>query len=155
MQALTPEEQNAAQAHLDVCRYCRASLLEAMTDVAVVGLSAEQQALPEGARQRLMARIANTPQATSQAPKVAVTEPVREERRTGFGLGWLGWAAAVAMLGVAAYLGYGNHKLQEQLSEDRGQIARVCRSRPGRGADRGVDLSCGQAGNSDRDEAAG
>lgn len=136
MQALAPEEQQAAQAHLDMCAYCRAALLEAMTDVAVVGLSAEQQALPEGARQRLMARIANTPQATAQASKPAVPQPGREESRTGFGLGWLGWAVALAMLAVAGYLGYGNHRLQEQLSEDRGQIARLAA-----GADRAEELT--------------
>ena len=128
MQALTPEEQQAAQAHLDECAYCRAALLDAMTDVAAVGLSAEQKALPEGARQRLMARIANTPQAAAPAPRPVAVEPVREERTTGFGLGWLGWAAALAMLAVAAYLGYGNHQLQQQLSEDRGQIARLTAS---------------------------
>ena len=122
MQALTPEEQHAAQAHLDVCAYCRAALLEAMTDVAAVGMSAEQQALPDGARQRLMARIANTPQATAPAPGPVAVGPVREERKAG-GLGWLGWVAALAMLAVAAYLGYGKHQLQQQLSEDRGQIA--------------------------------
>jgi Anti-sigma-K factor rskA len=134
MQALAAEEQHAAQAHLDVCAYCRAALLEAMTDVAAVGMSAEQQALPEGARQRLMARIANTPQATTPRPVAA--EPVREKRGTGFGLGWLGWAAAMAMLAVAAYLGYSNHKLQQQLSEDRGQMARLAAA-----ADRAEELT--------------
>ena len=134
MQALTPEEQQVAQSHLDVCGYCRASLLEALTDAAAVGLSAEQQALPEGARQRLLARIANTPQA-SQARR-QVVKPVSEERRTGFGLGWLGWAVAMAMLAVAVYLGYGNHKLQQQLTEDRGQMARLAA-----GADRAEELT--------------
>jgi anti-sigma-K factor RskA len=134
MQALAAEEQQAAQAHLDVCAYCRATLLEAMTDVAAVGMSAEQQALPAGARQRLMARIANIPQATT--PRTVAAEPVREERGTGFGLGWLGWAAAMAMLAVAAYLGYSNHRLQQQLSEDRGQMARLAGA-----ADRAEELT--------------
>jgi len=124
MQALPAEEQQRAQAHLDVCAYCRAALLEALTDVAAVGLSAEQQPPPEGARQRLMARIANTPQATPQATRPTV-EAVPEQRKAGFGLGWLGWAVALAMLAVAAYLGYGNYKLQRQLNEDRGQITRL------------------------------
>jgi len=134
MQALTSEEQRAAQAHLDVCAYCRAALAEVFPDVAVVGMSAEQQALPEGARQRLMARIANTPQAAAPVAKAAPS--VREERKSGFGLGWLGWAAALAMLAVAAYLGYGNRKLQQQVSEDRGQITRLAA-----GADRAEELT--------------
>ena len=135
MQALTPEEQQAAQSHLDVCAYCRAAVLEALTDVATVGLSTEQKAPPEGARQRLLARISNTPQTTAQAIR-PVVEPIREERKTGLGLGWLGWAVAMAMLVVAAYLGYGNHKLQQQLAEDRGQMARLAA-----GADRAEELT--------------
>jgi Anti-sigma-K factor rskA len=123
MQALAPEEERNAQAHLDVCAYCRAALAEAMADVALVGLSVEQQAPPEGARQRLLARIANTPQENAAKPVAPI--PPREAPRTGFGLGWLGWTAAAAMLAVAAYLGYSNHKLQQQLSEDRGQIAKL------------------------------
>jgi anti-sigma-K factor RskA len=47
--------------------------------------------------------------------------PVRKERAAGFG--WLGWVAAAATLAIAAYLGYGNFKLKEQLSENRSQIA--------------------------------
>ncbi len=136
MQALAPEEERSAQAHLDVCAYCRAALDEAMADVSLVGLSAEQQAPPEGARQRLMARIANTPQENAPAPRPMAVMPPREEPRTGFGWGWLGWAAAAAMLAVAAYLGYSNHRLQQQLSEDRGQIAKLAA-----GADRAEVLT--------------
>jgi hypothetical protein len=110
-------------------------LADALTDVALVGMSVEQQALPEGARQRLMARIANTPQETATAKPVAEL-PVREERTKGFGLGWLGWAVAAAMLAVAAYLGYSNYKLQHQVGEDRGQITRLAA-----GADRAEELT--------------
>jgi Anti-sigma-K factor rskA len=125
MQALTPEEDRTAQAHLDMCAYCRAALVEAMTDVSLVGMSVEQQAPPDGARQRLMARIANTPQERAPGPKPVAVMPAREEPRTEFNWGWLGWVAATAMLAVAAYLGYSNHTLKQQLSEDRGQIARL------------------------------
>jgi anti-sigma-K factor RskA len=121
MQALKPEENRDVQAHLDECAYCRAALSEALVDVAVIGMGAEQQAPPEGARQRLMERIAKTPQETV-APAKAVTEfPARVERKTG--LGWIGWVAAAAALAIAAYLGYGNFKLKEQLNENRAQIA--------------------------------
>jgi len=125
MQALTPEEERAAQAHLDICTYCRAALAEALADVSLVGLSAEQQGPPEGARQRLMARIANTPQQSDPALRAVSPLPAREIPRRRYELGWLGWAAAAAMLAVAVYLGYSNHRLQQQLGEDRGQIARL------------------------------
>ncbi len=48
MQALTPEENRDAQAHLDECAYCRAALSESLVDLAGIGMTAEQQALPEG-----------------------------------------------------------------------------------------------------------
>ena len=136
MQALTAEEQKAVQAHLDVCAFCRGALLEALADVSAVGLSVEQQAPPEGAKQRLMARIANTPRVTAPAAPWPAAPPVREESKAGFGWGWLGWVAALVMLAAAAYLGYSNHKLQQQVREDRGQIARLAA-----GADRAEELT--------------
>jgi anti-sigma-K factor RskA len=137
MQALTPEEERSTQTHLEVCAYCRAALVEAMADVSLVGLSAEQRPAPEGARQRLMARVAITPQALAPgAARSAKIVPVYQEPRTGFGWGWLGWTAAVVVLAIAAYLGYSNRKLQQQVSEDRGQIARLAA-----GADRAEALT--------------
>ena len=121
MQALTPEENRDAQAHLDECAYCRAALSESLVDLAVIGLSAEQQVLPEGARQRFIERIAKTPQETVPAPRAVTPFPAREER--GIRFGWMGWVAAAAALAIAAYLGYGNFKLKEQLGENRAQIA--------------------------------
>jgi anti-sigma-K factor RskA len=139
MQALSFEEERRAQAHLDVCAYCRSALVDTMADVSLVGLSVEQQAPPDGARHRLMLRIADSPRETTRGAK-AVVVPVPEERhtgfKTGFNWGWLGWVAATAMLAVAAYLGYSNRKLQRQVSEDRGQIARLAA-----GADRAEALT--------------
>ena len=90
MQALTPEENRDVQAHLDECAYCRAALSESLVDLAVIGMSAEQRALPEGARQRLMDRIAKTPQEAVAAPKAVTEFPAREERRTGLWMARLG-----------------------------------------------------------------
>jgi len=129
MQALTPEENRDTQAHLDDCAYCRAALSESLVDVALIGMSTEQKALPEGAQQRLMARIANSPQTAVAVPSPksatfpVATIPGREERRAGFG--WLGWVAAAAALAIAAYLGYSNVQLERQVSENRGQIAQL------------------------------
>ena len=123
MQALTPEENRAAQAHLDDCAYCRAALTESLTDVAIIGMSAEQKMLPEGARQRLIARIGNTPQETATMPTPVNALPVSEEGRTRFG--WLGWVVAAAALALAAYLAYSNVQLERKISENRGQIAQL------------------------------
>ena len=83
-----------------------------------------------------MARIANTPQAAALAVKETATEHAPEKIARGGWLGWLGWGLALAMLAVAAYLGYDNHKLQQQVREDQGRIARLAA-----GADRAEELT--------------
>lgn len=131
LQALTPEEQDQAKAHLESCAACRSALSEIVADVALVGLGAPQQELPSGARQRFLATIANTPQA-SAAPEQEPSEPsaglhvypVRGARRRG-GLGWFGWATAVATLVVAVYLGVHSLQLENQIDANRGEIARL------------------------------
>jgi hypothetical protein len=135
MQALTPEENRDTQAHLDDCAYCRAALSESLVDIALIGMSTDEKVLPEGARHRLKARIANTPQVAgaAPAPKPVTSIPVREERRPRFV--WLGWVAAAATLAIAAYLGYSNVQLERQVSENRGQIAQLATQ-----ADRGEQL---------------
>jgi anti-sigma factor RsiW len=66
MQALSPVEQDEVKAHLETCAPCRSALADVLADVALVGLSAPQQEIPEGARQRFMAKVANTPQASNR-----------------------------------------------------------------------------------------
>jgi Anti-sigma-K factor rskA, C-terminal/Putative zinc-finger len=126
MQALTPEEYAEVKAHLDTCAACRGALAEAFSDVSLIGLSVQQQAIPDGARQRFLATIANTEQ-VSAAP-VSTPAPAGLPMPTGkskSGIGWFGWATAVAALAVACYLGYHNFDLQRQLDADRGQIAQL------------------------------
>jgi hypothetical protein len=130
MQALAPEEQERAKAHLDACAACRSALAEVLADVALVGLSASQEEAPEGARQRFMAKIANTPQTTSEAEKPVAeglptfVYPVRGRRPKG-GLGWFGWVTAVAAFVVAIYLGVHSLQLQHKLDASRGEVARL------------------------------
>ncbi len=126
MQALTPAENSEVQAHLKTCAACRAALADVLADVSLIGLSVPQEALPEGARQRFLATIANRPQVSSAAAApepVAATIPANNRRRTG--LGWFGWITAVAAIAVAFYLGYHSFVLQRQLDENRGQIAQL------------------------------
>ncbi len=128
MQALTPEENRAVQAHLDGCAECRAALADVMADVALVGMSVEQQALPNGARQRLWRESRIRPRLRCQrlSRRQPSTEiPAREERVAGSRFGWLGWVAAAATLAIAAYLGNNNFKLQQQVTQDGSQIAQL------------------------------
>jgi hypothetical protein len=126
MQALTSAENAEVQAHLDTCAACRSALADVLTDISLIGLSAPEQTLPEGARQRFLVTIANTPQVSSAASSPApatLPTPARHRRKTG--LGWFGWVTAVAALAVAFYLGYHSFILQRELDETRGQIAQL------------------------------
>jgi anti-sigma-K factor RskA len=58
MRSLSADESAAIRAHLDSCAECRAAVAEYSGDLALVALSVEQQAPPDGARERLLNRIA-------------------------------------------------------------------------------------------------
>lgn len=127
MEALTPAEMAEVKAHLNTCAQCRKTLAEVLADFSLVGMSAPQQAVPEGARQRFMATVANTPQ-TPRRP-VVVPGPAsvsRGERGRGNGwLGWLGWAVAAVAIIAAVVLGLQDSTLQGRLNKDGGQIAQL------------------------------
>ena len=57
MQAMRSHELAAVRAHLDRCAECRQSLAEVNGDLALLAMSVEQKPLPEGARERFMARL--------------------------------------------------------------------------------------------------
>jgi Anti-sigma-K factor rskA, C-terminal/Putative zinc-finger len=124
IQALSPDENRQVQAHLDECPECRAALAEVLADAALVCMSVEQQTLPDGARQRFLARIENTAQISASVSAPRETALVPEKPRAS-SLGWLGWVAAVAAIAVAAYLGNHNMRLQRQLDQNGAQIAQL------------------------------
>lgn len=127
MQALSPEEMAEVKAHLTTCAQCRNALAGVLADFSLVGMSAPQQAAPEGARQRFMATVGHTPQATRKPVVVPGRAPVpRGERGRGNGrLGWLGWVVAAAAIVAAVVLGLQNSTLQGRLNKDDGQIAQL------------------------------
>jgi len=57
MQTLSNEESAAVRLHVSDCAQCREQLAEITGDLALVAMSAEQHAVPEGARQRFVDRI--------------------------------------------------------------------------------------------------
>ncbi len=130
IQALSPEENRQVQTHLDGCAECRAALAEVLGDAALVYMGVEQQAVPDGARQRFLARIQNSQQTPASAPspvssrrEAARTAPEPQPR--GSAVGWMGWVVAMAAIVAAAYLGNHNMRLQRQLDQDGAQIAQL------------------------------
>lgn len=118
MQALTPDEMHTAQEHLDQCAQCRAGLAEALGDIALIGMSADQKPLPEGAKERLLQKI-NEETARIQTMPASPT-PVRQKN-----YGWIGWVAAAACLIIAAYFGIRSFDLQQRLNAAAGQTAEL------------------------------
>lgn len=129
MQALSPAESAEVKAHLNACPECRASLAEVLADFSLVGMSAPQEAVPHGARQRFMAAVRNTPQMgaerAKQAPVMLSAPPVRDRRGGAGWWGWLGWIVAAAAIIVAVVLGLEDSTLRGRLTRDSGQIAQL------------------------------
>lgn len=115
MQSLLPAESTALKEHLKTCALCRGELAEINGDLAGLALSVEQQSPPAGARDRFLARL--------DAEKRPVSGPIAVPRRRSFVPVLVPWAAAAAMLAVAAYLGVQNRNLHQLLNADRSQIA--------------------------------
>jgi anti-sigma-K factor RskA len=104
--ALSPEEAARVRAHVEVCAECRHELAALSGDLALVAMSVDQVAVPEGARARFLNRVAadavahdNRQPATS--PKHPVVSIDTAPRRSA---GWsnrIAWGAVAAMIAIA------------------------------------------------------
>jgi len=118
MGALAPEEMEQARVHLLGCALCREELRQNTLVLGAYAQTTPESAMPEGARERFMARVAQTPQVeTDEARSAQAAVPVQTAVASGrplqakpsiwsslFGSG--GWslalAGAMAVLLVAA-----------------------------------------------------
>jgi anti-sigma-K factor RskA len=122
LQALSNEESAAVREHLSGCDVCRVELASLQGDLAMVALSADQQPLPAGARERFAKRLESD--VHRDRPKSEKAEPIAIDRGRGFSRGaWLGWAAAAAALIVAAWLGFEVNSMKSRLQESDDKIA--------------------------------
>lgn len=122
LQALTPEEMRDCRIHLDQCAQCRDDLAVLLGDVALIGMSVEQQPLPAGARDRFTRRLAQEPPAQNVRAVRPVAEipppPSPRVVKSGPGLfGWLGWAAAAACLALAIHFATSNARLGKEIRQ--------------------------------------
>lgn len=113
LQALSKGESAAVRAHLAQCALCRDELAKFSSDVAMIGLSAPQHLVPEGARQRFLSRIAADASGSKQT--------VKQERR-GQVLpfphhAWIPWAAAAVLAILAISLFVKNIALNKELAD--------------------------------------
>jgi anti-sigma-K factor RskA len=117
MQALPAEEAAAVRAHLETCAECRAELAVISGDLAAVAMSVDQQAVPEGVRQRFLNRISadvteRQGKADRQVVPITAGKPARRPNV------WIPWAAVAALAILAVALGMKINTLNQQLQKE-------------------------------------
>jgi anti-sigma-K factor RskA len=105
MQALSPEESAVVRAHLAECAACRGELAELAGDLALVAVGVEQHAVPAGARERFLQRVADdaAAPAAEQAARPRVV-PIDEARARRGLMHRIPWTAVAALLVITAGL---------------------------------------------------
>jgi anti-sigma-K factor RskA len=132
MQALSSEESAAVRLHLSECSECRDHLAEISGDMALVAMSVEQHPVPEGARQRFIARIAAAtaaarPEASGRV--VSISKGAAKPKNSA----WVAWMAVAALLVLSAVLGIKIYFLNQQIEMDASLIqARTLENRRAR-----------------------
>ena len=124
MQALSLEESAAVRLHLSECADCRDQLAEISGDLALVAMSVEQHAVPEGARQRFVDRIA-TDAARSQRTARAPVIPILPGKRASRPASWIAWGAVAAMVIISVALGVKIYFLNQQLQSEDALLRRA------------------------------
>lgn len=131
LRELSEGETAAVRAHLAVCASCRKEAAELAGDLGLVGLSVEQHPLPEGARERLMGKIAADAHDSGREPtgNVVSIEEAKPERRIYASIPW----AAVAAILVFAFalmmkIGDLNRQVKEQTALLAQQAAATSRA---------------------------
>jgi hypothetical protein len=132
MQALTSEESEAVRLHLSECAECRNALAEVSGELALVAMSVEQHAVPEGARQRFIDRMmASTGVSETDAPSrvVSISKGTTRQKSSA----WIAWMAVAALLVLSAVLGIKIYFLNQQIEMDASLIqARTIENRKAR-----------------------
>jgi hypothetical protein len=132
MQALSSEDAAAVRLHLSECSDCRDHLAEVSGDLALVAMGVDQHPVPEGARQRFIARVAAS--TLKAQPKisgrvVSISQPPVRRRNSA----WIAWMAVAALLILSAVLGIRIYFLNQQLEMDASLIqARTLENRRAR-----------------------
>lgn len=117
--ALTEEESAAVRAHLAQCALCRHELAELSGAAAMVGLSVPQHAVPAGARERFLNKIA----ADAPVTKQTVKQDKRGQVLPVPHRAWIPWAAATVLAILALSLFVRDRALNRELADASRKIA--------------------------------
>ncbi len=123
MQALPAEEAAVVRSHLEMCTPCRAEVATISGDLAAVALSADQHAVPIGARERFLSRVsadAGTREMKAERTVVPITTG-RSARRASV---WIPWAAVAALVVLAIGLDVKINTLNQALQRESIEAAK-------------------------------
>lgn len=117
---LRGEELKQVRDHLQGCAECREEARAIAEDLAAIGMSVEQHAVPAGARQRFVESLGG--EAKTQSPKRAETTvtPISVARPRTV---WVPWAVAAVLAVGAAGLGVKVNTLRQQLHNQSRMLA--------------------------------
>jgi anti-sigma-K factor RskA len=105
MGALSPAEMEPVEAHLLVCARCKEELRQNTLALAAYAQTTTEVAVPDGAKERFLARLEETARTESHAAKSSAVAPPHKKASfwsSIFGTGWSpALAAAFALLLVA------------------------------------------------------
>ena len=122
MQVVTPEESAAVRLHLHRCDPCRKELASLSGDLAFVALSADQQPLPAGARDRFFSKLQASAGADRERNQASVV--TNASRRANTVATWVPWLAAAALLILSVSLGFEVQRLKVELQSRPASSAR-------------------------------
>jgi anti-sigma-K factor RskA len=117
MGALSAEESRPVEAHLEACAQCKEEVRRSTLALAAYAQTTPEVALPDGAKQRFMARVAETPQGARAAAKEVVAGAEVEKKEASFWQRILGsgaWAPALAGALAVLLAGVGLDDLKER-----------------------------------------
>lgn len=112
MGALSADEMKPVKAHLQLCARCNEEVRQSTLALAAYAQTTPEVALPEGARTRFLARLADTP----QAQPIATIQPSSKAFSWSsiFGSGLARWSPALAGAFAVALLAVGIDDLNKR-----------------------------------------
>jgi hypothetical protein len=124
MQALAPEDSAAVRAHLAQCAQCRDELAALTGDLALVALSADQQPLPVGARDRFLAKLPSIGAEPATRPAAPQIVSIAPKKRSTAAI-WIPWLAVAALLVLSVALSFQIRELETALQSQSEAAARL------------------------------
>lgn len=127
MGSLPAAEAERVRAHLLHCGICRTEADGLLADLAMLGMNAEQEPVPETARRRFLASIAadaaaGTAEGSPASAVADIAEMPRASNRRRWPL-WTSWAATAAALALAVSLEFKIRNLTRELQEQYQVVA--------------------------------